>query len=74
MASNLQNITVSVKCDFDNEGFDRAISKVKQFRKTLKMSLWEIIKLKLLNIYLPRTKVTIQNLIDRDTELNRSKK
>lgn len=73
MASSLKDIVVSVKCDFDHEGLNLAINKMKQLKKSLKLSLWEVIKLKIFNITLPKPKITIQELINRDTELNRSK-
>jgi hypothetical protein len=73
MASNLQNLTVSIKCEFDDKGFNDALNKLKQLKKSLKLSLWQVIKLRIFNITLPKPKITIQELIDSDTELNRSK-
>jgi hypothetical protein len=61
-----ENLTVYIKCDIDTSGFDLAIKKMNKFKKATKMSLWQLIKMKIVGLFLPRPKITIQELIERD--------
>lgn len=65
---NVENLTVKITCDCDTSGFDIAIKKVNEFKKSLKLSLWQIIKVKIIHIIFPYTKpkITIQELINRE--------
>ena len=64
----IDNLTVKINCECDTTGFDLAIKKVNEFKKVLKLSLWQIIKIKIIYRLFPFTKpkITIQELIEHD--------
>jgi hypothetical protein len=64
--ATMDDLTVYIKCDIDTSGFDLAIKKMKDFKKATKMSLWMLIKLRLMKIFITKPKITIQELIEND--------
>jgi hypothetical protein len=63
---DIQDLTVYIKCDIDTSGFDLAIKKMKEFKKASKVSLWMLIKLRIMKIFITEPKITIQELIDKE--------
>ena len=65
---NIQELKVIVTANirqFEYE-MDMAIEKVNKFKKALKLSLWQLIKLRIMKVFLPKPKITIQELIDNE--------
>jgi hypothetical protein len=60
------DFVVKITCDFDIDSFDLAINKFKEFREASKISLWQLIKMKILKVFLPRPKITIEELINKE--------
>jgi hypothetical protein len=65
---DISNLNVKITCKCDTTGFDVAISKVNEFKRALKLSIFQIIKIKLIHILFPYTKpkITIQEIIDNE--------
>ena len=64
--ADVQDLTVYIKCDIDTSGFDLAIKKMNEFKKAFKMSLWILIKLRIMKIFIVKPKITIQEIIDKE--------
>ena len=64
--ADVQDLTVYIKCDIDTSGFDLAIKKMNEFKKAFKMSLWILIKLRIMKIFIAKPKITIQEIIDKE--------
>ena len=64
--ADVQDLTVYIKCDIDTSGFDLAIKKMNEFKKASKMSLWMLIKLRIMKIFIAKPKITIQEIIDKE--------
>jgi hypothetical protein len=68
---NVQELKVIVTANirqFEYE-MDMAIEKVNKFKKALKLSLWQLIKLRIMKVMLPKPKITIQELIDNERNI-----
>ncbi len=68
MAFN-KDLVVKITCALDVDSFDLAINKFKELRKASKMSLWQLIKMRMFKIFLLRPKITIQELIDKERNI-----
>ena len=66
--SEVQDLIVKITCECDTTGFDKAIEKANEFKKVLKLSLWQIIKIKIIHVIFPYTKpkIKITELIERN--------
>jgi len=64
--AEMQDLIVKITCECDTKGFDEAIKKMKEFNKASKLSLWTIIKLRIMKIFIKKPKIKITELIERN--------